>query len=220
MCYGPSTRWPPEIPPTIVTRTRHDFPGAASRVVFPHGLYDVGLNRGHINLGTRHETSQFACDSIEQWWRREGHPQYPRATRRLLLCDGGGSNSVSRYVFKEELQKLADRLGLEIRVAHDPPYCSKYNPIEHHLFLHVTRVCQGVVFHTLQVVKGLMEKTPTSTGLRVTVNILDKLYETGRKYAKGFKENMKIVFDDFLPKWNYRAIPTTSQIGKLFRPRS
>jgi len=100
------------------------------------------------------------------------------------------------------------------------PYCSKYNPIEHRLFLHVTRVCQGVVFHTLQVVKGLMEKTPTSTGLRVTVNILDKLYETGRKYAKGFKENMKIVFDDFLPKWNCRAIPTTSQIGKLFRPRS
>jgi hypothetical protein len=50
------------------------------------------------------------------------------------LCDGGGSNSASRYVFKEELQKLADRLGLEIRVAHYPPYCSKYNPIEHRLF--------------------------------------------------------------------------------------
>jgi hypothetical protein len=188
----------------------HDFPSAASGVVFPHGLYDVGRNRGHINLGTSHETSQFACDSLEHWWRQEGHRQYPRATRLLLLCDGGGSNSASRYVFKEELQKLADRLGLEIRVAHYPPYCSKYNPIEHRLFPHVTRACKGVVFHTVQLVKGLIEKTQTSTGLRVTVDIMDKVYEIGRKCAEGFKENMKIVFDEFLPKWNYRAIPSAT----------
>jgi hypothetical protein len=185
----------------------HDFPTAASGVVFPHGLYDVGRNCGHINLGTSHETSQFACDSIERWWRRQGSQQYPQATKLLLLCDGGGSNSASRYVFKEALQKLADRLGLEIRVAHYPPYCSKYNPIEHRLFPHVTRACQGVVFHTVQTVKRLMEKTQTSTGLGVTVDIIDKVYEIGRKCAKGFKETMKIVFDDVLPKWNYRAVP-------------
>jgi hypothetical protein len=185
----------------------HDFPGAASGVVFPHGLYDVGLNRGHINLGTSHETSEFACDSLERWWREEGRQRYPQATRLLLLCDGGGSNSARRYVFKEELQGLAARLGLEIRVAHYPPYCSKYNPIEHRLFPHVTRACQGVVFHTIQIVKGLMEKTTTATGLQVTVDILDKVYETGRKCAKGFKQNMKILFDDLLPQWNYRAIP-------------
>lgn len=186
----------------------HDFPSAASGAVFPHGLYDVSLNRGHINLGTSHETSQFACDSIERWWRQHGRNQYSQATRLLLLCDGGGSNSASRYVFKEELEKLADRLGLEIRVAHYPPYCSKYNPIEHRLFPHVTRACQGVVFHTVQVVKALMEKTKTRAGLEVTVDILDKTYETGRKCAADFKKNMKIVFDSFLPKWNYRAIPT------------
>jgi len=185
----------------------HDFPGAASGVVFPHGLYDVGLNRGHINLGTSHETSEFACDSIERWWREEGRRRYPHATRLLLLCDGGGSNSARRHVFKEELQGLAVRLGVEIRVAHYPPYCSKYNPIEHRLFPHVTRACQGVVFHTIQIVKSLMEKTTTRTGLQVTVDILDKLYETGRKCAKGFKQDMKILFDDLLPQWNYRAIP-------------
>jgi hypothetical protein len=188
----------------------HDFPSAAGGVVFPHGLYDMGLNRGHINLGTSHETSQFACDSIERWWQQQGRRQYPQATRLLLLCDGGGSNSSRRYVFKEELQKLADRLGLEIRVAHYPPYCSKYNPIEHRLFPHVTRACQGVVFHTVQVVKELMEKTKTRTGLQVTVDILDKTYEIGRKCAEGFKRNMKIVFDGSLPKWNYRAIPAVT----------
>jgi len=188
----------------------HDFPGAASGAVFPHGIYDVGRNRGHINLGTSHETSQFACESLERWWHRQGRPQYPQASKLLLLCDGGGSNSASRYVFKEELQGLANRLGMEIRVAHYPPYCSKYNPIEHRLFPQVTRACQGVVFHTVGIVKGLMEKTKTRTGLAVTVDLIDKVYQVGRKSAKGFKENMKIVFDNFLPKWNYRAIPAVT----------
>jgi hypothetical protein len=58
-------------------------------------------------------------------------------------------------------------------------------------------------------VKGLIERTTTGKGLEVSVNIIDKVYETGRKCAKGFKQNMKIVFDELLPKWNYRAIPST-----------
>jgi len=186
----------------------HDFPSAADGVVIPHGLYDVGLNRGHVNLGVSRDTSEFACQSIERWWRQHGCNQYRQATRLLLLCDGGGSNAAGRYVFKEELQKLSDRVGLELRVAHYPPYCSKYNPIEHRLFPHVTRACQGVVFHTVQIVKELVEKTTTSKGPEVTVDIIEKVYETGRKCAAGFKQNMKIVFDDLMPKWNYRAIPT------------
>ena len=83
----------------------------------------------------------------------------------LLLCDSGGSNNYRHYIFKEDLQRLVNRLDLPIQVAHYPPYCSKYNPIEHRLFPHVTRACQGVVFHTMDVVKALMEKTRTGTGL-------------------------------------------------------
>lgn len=187
----------------------HDFSSAASGVVIPHGIYDVARNQGHVNLGTSHETSQFACESFEHWWQKYGRDLYPNAKRLLLLCDGGGSNSANRYLFKEELQKLADRLKLEIRVAHYPPYCSKYNPIEHRLFPHVTRACQGVVFHSVEIVKELVAKTKTSTGLGVTVDIINKVYEVGKKYAKGFKKTMRLVFDDHLPKWNYRAIPAT-----------
>jgi hypothetical protein len=125
----------------------------------------------------------------------------------VVLCDGGGSNSATRYVFKEELQKLANRLGIEIRIAHYPPYCSKYNPIEHRLFPHVTRACRGVIFQTLEVARYYMAKTETTTGMKVDVSVLDKVYETGRKCAAGFKESMKIAFDKLLPKWNYRAVP-------------
>jgi hypothetical protein len=194
----------------VIETFDHDFPSFAEGVVIPHGLYDVKENDGHVNLGASHDTGEFACESIERWWEAKGRATYPRARSILLLCDGGGSNSANQYLFKEDLQKLVDRLGIEIRVAHYPPYCSKYNPIEHRLFPHVSRACQGVIFESVELVKELMEKASTSTGLRVTVDILDKMYQTGRKYADGFKKSMKIVFDDILPKWNYRAVPSRS----------
>jgi Rhodopirellula transposase DDE domain len=185
----------------------HDFKSAGVGTVIPHGLYDVGKNKGFIHLNTSHDTSELACDSIAAWWDQQGQADYPQAKKLLVLCDGGGSNSSAMYLFKEDLQKLANRLGIEIRVAHYPPYCSKYNPIEHRLFPHLTRACRGVIFHTLETVRYYMAKAATATGLTVKVGILDRAYETGRKYAKGFKKTMKIVFDKVLPKWNYRAVP-------------
>jgi hypothetical protein len=131
----------------------HDFGRMGSGTAIPHGIYDVGLNRGFVHLNTSHDTSELACDSLAAWWEGHGRVTYPGATKLLVLCDGGGSNSASRYVFKERLQELADRLGVEIRVAHYPPYCSKYNPIEHRLFPHLTRACRGVIFRTLETVR-------------------------------------------------------------------
>ena len=112
----------------------HDFLRYAKGILIPHGLYDVQRNVGHVTLGFSHDTSQFACDSFLLWWRRYGGRAYPDATSILLLCDGGGSNGSRHYIFKEDLQKLVNKIGLPIRVAHYPPYCSKYNPIEHRLF--------------------------------------------------------------------------------------
>ena len=190
----------------------HDFTSFAQGVVIPHGLYDLKQNIGYINLGRSKDTSQFACDCLRNWWYHQGQYDYPQATSILILCDGGGSNSSRHYIFKQDLQRLADEIGLEIRIAHYPPYTSKYNPIEHRLFPHVTRACQGVIFTSIELVKELVEKTTTSTGLNVTVHIIDKIYETGRKVADDFRETMKIVFDDFLPQWNYTAVPNREVI--------
>jgi len=188
----------------------HDFPSFAEGVVVPYCLYDLKRNVGYVSLGTSHDTSEFACDNIEWWWQEHGRRLYPKARSVGLLADGGGSNSADKYLFKEDLQKLSDGIGLEIRVAHYPPYCSKYNPIERRLFPHMTRAAQGVLFDSVQTVKRLFEKTGTATGLSAVVRIVTKTYETGRKYTEGFKENMKILFDKFLPKWNYRAVPTSA----------
>jgi hypothetical protein len=164
-------------------------------------------NSGYINLGTSSDTSEFACDCIRNWWYNQGQYDYPFAKSILVLCDGGGSNGSRYYIFKYELQKLADELGTEIRIAHYPPYSSKYNPIEHKLFPHITRAWQGVIFSNIELVKDLAQKTKTKKGLKVIVEIVNKSYEKGKKAAKDFKENMTLIFDSFLPQWNYRAIP-------------
>ena len=102
---------------------------------------------------------------------------------------------------------MATEIGIEIRVAHYPPYTSKFSPIEHRLFPRVTRACQGAIFTSIELVKSLIEKTSTKTGLSVVVNLMDKVYAKGREVADGFKENLPIIFDEYLPKWSYRAIP-------------
>lgn len=188
----------------------HDFPSLAEGVAIPHSLYDVVKNIGYVMIGISHDTSEFACDSIRWWWKEYGPYNYPAAPSILILCDCGGSNNARYYTFKEALQNLANELGIEIRIAHYPPYTSKYNPIEHRLFPHLTRACQGVIFEHVEMVTDLMGKATTKTGLKVFTTLMDKVYETGKKVAESFKKTMKICFDDYLPQWNYRAIPLQS----------
>ena len=160
-----------------------------------------------MNIGVSKDTSEFACDSIRLWWENHGKIRYPNCTSILMLADSGGSNSCRHYIFKEDLQKLADEIGVEIRVAHYPPYTSKWNPVEHRVFPHITRSLRGVILKNHNYVKELIENTTTQTGLKVTARIVKKVYQTGRKYADNFKETMRISFDDLLGQWNYRAIP-------------
>jgi hypothetical protein len=191
----------------VIETLDHDFPSAADGLIIPHGLLDVKRNLGHITLGFSHDTSQFACDSLSLWWHRYGQAAYPKAKSILLLCDGGGSNNARHYIFKEDLQRLVNRIDIPIRVAHYPPYCSKYNPIEHRLFPHVTRALSGVALKTVELVGKLLRRTHTSTGLKVTVGMLKKFYETQREATDRFMETFPIHFDRLLPKWNYVVRP-------------
>ncbi len=186
----------------------HDFPSWADGVLIPHGIYDPVRNCGHINLGLSHDTSEFAVQSLRWYWNRIGKRCYPDATSILLLCDCGGSNSANRHLFKHYLQQLADSIGIEVRVAHFPSYCSKYNPIERRFFPHVGRACSGMLFDCIETVVRLMRQAGTQAGLRTTVNVMNKLFETGQKATDEIKAGLRIVFDQLLPKWNYTATPS------------
>lgn len=186
----------------------HDFPSYADGKIIPHGLYDIKRNMGHITLGNSHDTSQFACDSFRLWWQRHGRRAYAKAKSILLLCDGGGSNNCRHHIFKEDLQRLVNRIGIPIRVAHYPPHCSKYNPIEHRLFSHVTRAWSGVVFRAMEIVTTCLRRVWTSSGLKVTYAVLDKTYQLARRASDRFLEACPIQFEPLLPDWNYTVLPT------------
>jgi hypothetical protein len=185
----------------------HDFPTHSQGIVIPHGLYDLRLNEGYIHLGVSHDTSQFAADALLDWWRTYGQERYPRATQLLLLCDAGGSNSCRRLVFKEQLQRVADKSGLWIQVAHYPPGCSKYDPIEHRLFPHVTRQCQGMFLKTVAQVRDLMRRASTATGLKTFVRTLARAYHTGKQALVQSAADLCLAFDELLPQWNYILCP-------------
>ena len=202
---------------TLLTRETirvfdHDFVEFAQGVVLPHGLYDLKQNCGYIHLGTSHDTSEFACDCLKDWWQRFGRVAYPNAKSLMRLCDGGGSNPADTergqaHLFRTDVQRLVNELGMEIRVTHYPPYASKYNPIEHRLFPHLTRVCRGMILQSVDLVAELMRKAKTKTGLSVEVDIVDKVYEIGRKVGQATKDAMNLVRDLVLPRWNYRILP-------------
>ena len=99
------------------------------------------------------------------------------------------------------------RQHIEIRIAHYPPYTSKWNPIEHRVFPHITRAMSGMILTSHLFMKELIEKATTKAGLKVFACIFNRVYETGRKVAEGFKESMRIVFDKHLGQWNYVAMP-------------
>jgi len=183
----------------------HDFLSAADGIVVPHGIYDVGQNRGDLTLGMSKDTSEFVCDNLLWYWQHELQWRYPHAEALLLLCDSGGSNSCRHHVVKQDLSRLARQLQMDILVAHYPAYCSKWNPIEHRLFCHVHRAWQGAIFHDIETVKALAATTSTSTGLTVKVRINSQTYATGRCVPDDMKCELKehILFDEQLPQWNY-----------------
>ncbi len=187
----------------------HDFRTLATGLVVPHGLYDIADNFGYLTLGTSKDTSQFCCENILHWWQNDLQWKYPSADWLLILCDGGGSNNSRHYIVKQDFYQLAKILGINIIIAHYPPYCSKWNPIEHRLFCHVHRAWEGTIFHNVQIVKERAELTSTKTGLGVKVTINDKKYLTKRKVTPFFKQNIKdfVTFDEILPQWNYRFSP-------------
>ena len=187
----------------------HSFPSYATGVVVPHSLYNEARNAGYVTLGTSKDTSEFACESIAYWWEHEIGPQYPSAEKLILRCDGGGSNSWRSWLMKQDFQNLATNIGLPIQLQHYPPYCSKYNRIEHRLFPHITRQWDGVIFEDYEMVRALTEQTTTTTGLTVKAVIHDKVYQTGRKADAEKLAKLSIAYHERLGKWNYTFYPQT-----------
>ena len=185
----------------------HDYEHLSEGKVIPHGIYDLQANRGYISIGASSETADFVVDNLLWWWQQHGIHQYPDAQNILLLCDAGGANSYRHLIFKHRMMKFAEQTGLSVIVCHYPPYCSKWNPIEHRLFSQVHRAMEGAVFSDYPTVQKLIEQTSTQTGLTVVVRLNLKPYLKGIKIDKAELDVNRIAFHPDIPELNYRIYP-------------
>src|SRR5437016_4084154 len=141
----------------------HDFLIKELGRAVPYGIYDLAANSGWVSVGVDHDTAAFAVNSIRQWWQAVGRARYPRATRLLITADGGGSNGSRVRLWKRELQKLANELGLDIVVSHLPPGTSKWNKIEHRLFSFISQNWRAKPLVSYRVIVELISRSEEHT---------------------------------------------------------
>ena len=197
--------WQPKGVPDLVDV--HDFPTQALGKAVPYGVYDIANNSGFVSVGTDHDTAVFAVKSIETWWRRMGQKRYPGATEIFITADAGGSNGHRLRLWKIELQRLADKLGIAIHVSHFPPGTSKWNKIEHRLFSFITLNWRGRPLRTFETVVELIGETTNAAGLLVSASIDRRKYPTGIKVTDKEMRALNIERHDFHGDWNYTIRP-------------
>ena len=164
-------------------------------------------NKGWVSVGTDHDTAQFAVQTIRQWWQQMGQDTYPEATKLLIIADGGGSNGRRCRLWKYELQKLADEMGLKISVCHFPPGTSKWNKIEHCMFSQITKNWRGRPLISHEVIVNLIANTCTKTGLQIQANLDSAKYPIKIKVTDKEMETLNLEKYSFHGEWNYNLNP-------------
>lgn len=198
-------QWRPSKTPKKVNG--HDFPAPSVPRAFPYGIYDLGRNTGFVNVGTDHDTGAFSVASIRGWWKHEGRWLYPEATSLLITADGGGSNGYRLRLWKMELQKLSDQIGVPITVCHFPPGTSKWNKVEHRLFSFISSNWRGEPLQDYETIVNLIAGTTTAKGLTVTCRLDRRRYPVGKKISDEDFASIHLVPDHFHGEWNYSILP-------------
>ena len=199
--------WQPEGEPDLVDV--HDFADDAVGKAIPYGIYDIAANDGFVSVGTDHDTPVFAVVSIEAWWKQVGAKRYPDARELFITADAGGSNGYRSHVWKHELQRVADTLGLSIRVSHFPPGTSKWNKIEHRLFSFISMNWRGRPLRSYETIVNLIGNTTNSGGLLVRARLDRRRYPIGRRVTPQQMRALKIERAAFHGDWNYVIRPRT-----------
>lgn len=208
----------------------HDFADPELGRAAPYGVYDITdnkgwaeLDRGHAkrslvgwpaqgSVGIDHDTAAFAVNAIRSWWINMGCARYADAHSLTITADGGGSNGSRVRLWKVELQKLADELGLNIIVLHLPPGTSKWNKIEHRLFSFISRNWRGRPLTTYRTIVELIAATTSTAGLTVRCELDENIYPAGIKVSDGDMAKLNISRDDFHGEWNYTLKPRRPEI--------
>jgi Rhodopirellula transposase DDE domain len=189
----------------------HDFKDKQLGHAIPYGVYDLATDEGWVSVGITSETAQFAVNAIISWWEHLGNARYRTAQTLTITADSGGSNNPRTRLWRYELQRLANTIGLNIRVCHFPPGTSKWNKIEHRMFSFVSLNWRGKPLETLEVIINLIAATTTSTGLKLYARLDNQVYERGIDVTDEQLAAVNITRHTFHGDWNYTVIPSLTQ---------
>jgi transposase len=185
----------------------YDFIDKELGKVAPYGVYDMGLNKGWVNVGISSDTAAFAVNSIRSWYCQMGQAQYAKTDSLLITADCGGSNSHRGRLWKVELQKLADEIHKTIHVCHFPPGTSKWNKIEHKMFCFITMNWRGKPLISQQTVVQLISNTTTKSGLTIKAALDENTYQKGITVSDEELAKVNLVEEKFHGEWNYKIEP-------------
>lgn len=202
---NPGREWRPQGTPEQVRV--HDFLIEELGRAVPYGVYDLAANAGWVSVGVDGDTAAFAVQTIRRWWQDMGRTRYPRATRLTITADGGGSNGSRVRLWKRELQRLANELGIEITVHHLPPGTSKWNKIEHRLFSYISQNWRAKPLVSYRTIVSLIGATTTKAGLSVRCELDASAYPKGVRVSDEDMAALNIHRDPFHGDWNYTIKP-------------
>ena len=168
-----------------------------------------------VSVGISADTAAFAAGSILAWWQHLGQKRYPNAEILTITADSGGSNSPRGRLWRLELGKLADLIGIPIRVLHYPPGTSKWNRIEHRLFSFISINWRGKPLTSYQAIINLIAATTTTTGLKVYARLDENQYPTKVRVSDAELARVKIERHEFHGNWNYTVYPTASNTAVI-----
>jgi transposase len=185
----------------------HDFPIKELGKISPYGVYNLNHNIGFVNVGTSHDTAEFAVESISRWWDIVGKHTFQNTERLMITCDCGGSNGNRRRLWKYQLSQLAKRTGIDIHVSHFPPGTSKWNKVEHRLFCYISKNWQGKPLIDIETAIELIGSTTTGTGLKVICQRDDNIYELAVTVTEKDYESINMEKIEPFECWNYVIKP-------------
>ena len=167
----------------------------------------MGRNEGWVSVGVSADTAAFAANTIGTWWEHLGRERYPDAQILTITADSGGSNSPRGRLWRRELGRLAQQIGIPIRVLHYPPGTSKWNRIEHRLFSFISINWRGKPLTSYQVIINLIAATTTTAGLKVYAHLDENEYPTKIKVTDAELAAVNIERHSFHGDWNYTVRP-------------
>lgn len=163
-----------------------------------------------VGGGTDHDTAAFAVQTVRRRWYAVRKQRYPDAQELTITADGGGSNGSRVRLWKWELQKLANEIGLPVRVHHFPPGTSKWNKIEHRLFSFITINWRGQPLISHKVMLSLTSNTTNASRLTVRAELDTAEYPLRVAITEKELDSICIERDDFHGEWNYTIKPNTN----------